>query len=285
MTPPFPDCPLCCFNTTFTPPSGSLFPIGTTTVQCQGHDGCGETPTCSFDVTVLKGSLLSGIAAAPLGLAGLFFPSGGTSDPISMVISNIGTSGQDGFHADVGAADSLVLNFDPFPNYDITGMVSTVTGPYAGDPNHLLGTSMYQGGLDAMVMADYSALGATSIVAQVTDENHNLVSYREIPNGSWFNVNNLFPPGCTNPTSTVCTVKMGPGLTCWRFCRYGCTCQGTNCTIERVVCLFELVNRALTISGVNFTAQGSNAPSSLIIRSAQLGMFGNLQTAIGSATL
>ncbi|HEV2391826.1 MAG TPA: DUF4214 domain-containing protein [Verrucomicrobiae bacterium] len=280
----FPDCPLCCFQTTCTPPSGSLFPIGTTTVLCQGHDGCNENPSCSFNVTVLPGSIVDGVVAAPLGNADLNL-SHGTNGPISMVVSNIGPSGQDGFHVNLGAADSLVLNFDPFPNYDITGMVSTVTGPYAGDPNHLLGTSTYQGGPNAMVMVDFSAIGATSVVARVTDENHNTISSEQIPNGSWFNVNDLFPPGCTNPTSTVCTITMGPGLTCWRFCRYGCTCQGTNCTIERVVCLFELAPRPLAISAIDFTAQSSSPPSALIIQDTEVGMFGNRHVVIGDGTL
>ena len=34
------------------PPSGSLFPVGTTTVTCTAHDGSGNMTTCEFDVTV-----------------------------------------------------------------------------------------------------------------------------------------------------------------------------------------------------------------------------------------
>ena len=34
------------------PPSGSTFPIGTTTVTCTASDACGQTVTCSFHVTV-----------------------------------------------------------------------------------------------------------------------------------------------------------------------------------------------------------------------------------------
>ena len=48
----YPDCPFPPFTVTCTPPSGSTFPIGTTTVNCTGSDGCGEHPTCSFTVTV-----------------------------------------------------------------------------------------------------------------------------------------------------------------------------------------------------------------------------------------
>jgi hypothetical protein len=35
------------------PPSGSLFPLGTTVVTCTARDRCGNTATCSFRVTVL----------------------------------------------------------------------------------------------------------------------------------------------------------------------------------------------------------------------------------------
>jgi hypothetical protein len=282
----FPDCPLCCFTATGTPPSGSLFPIGTTTVNCQGHDGCGEKPTCSFTVTVLPESPFNGVVTRPLGFANLFFFHGGTTDPVSMVVSNIGSSGTDGFHVDVGLADSLALNFDPYPNTDITGLVSTVTGPYAGDPNHVLGTSMYRGGPNAMVSADFSSLGATSIVERVFDDNHKTLSSQIMANGSSVTVNDLFPPGCTNPTSTVCTITMGPGLTCWRFCRYGCNCLGTNCTIQRVVCFYLVAPQPLLhISGFDLTGQGSKAPSSLSIQSAGLGLFGTMHTITGNATL
>ena len=282
----FPDCPLCCFTATGTPPSGSLFPIGTTTVNCQGNDGCGEKPTCSFTVTVLPESPFNGVVTRPLGFANLFFFHGGTTDPVSMVVSNIGPSGSDGFHVDLGTADSLALNFDPYPNTDITGLVSTVTGPYAGDPNHVLGSSMYLGGPNALVFADFSSLGATSMVARVFDDNHKILSSQTIANASSVGVNNLFPPGCTNPTSTVCTITMGPGFTCWRFCRYGCNCLGTNCTIERVVCFILLAPPPLLhISGFDLTAQGSKAPSSLSIQSAGLGLFGTMHTISGNATL
>jgi len=38
---------------TFLPPSGSLFPIGTTTVAGRAEDACGNASTCSFEITVL----------------------------------------------------------------------------------------------------------------------------------------------------------------------------------------------------------------------------------------
>lgn len=39
------------------PPSGSSFPVGTTTVICTATDGLGQTATCSFTVTVFNGCL------------------------------------------------------------------------------------------------------------------------------------------------------------------------------------------------------------------------------------
>jgi hypothetical protein len=35
-----------------TPPSGSVFPVGTTTVNCTAIDDCGNQSSCSFDITV-----------------------------------------------------------------------------------------------------------------------------------------------------------------------------------------------------------------------------------------
>ena len=39
-------------NLVCNPPSGSTFPVGTTTVTCSASDSCGNTTTCSFTVTV-----------------------------------------------------------------------------------------------------------------------------------------------------------------------------------------------------------------------------------------
>lgn len=42
-------------NVICTPPSGSIFPIGTTTVTCVGTDSSGNSSTCSFNVIVVAG--------------------------------------------------------------------------------------------------------------------------------------------------------------------------------------------------------------------------------------
>ena len=49
----FGDCPLLPLaDVTCTPPSGSTFPVGTTTVTATATDGCGQSAQCSFTVTV-----------------------------------------------------------------------------------------------------------------------------------------------------------------------------------------------------------------------------------------
>jgi hypothetical protein len=40
-----------------TPPSGSFFPVGTTSVTCVASDGCGNSSSCSFNVIVQAGCL------------------------------------------------------------------------------------------------------------------------------------------------------------------------------------------------------------------------------------
>lgn len=48
------------FIVSCTPPSGSFFPMGTTTVTCTVTDFCGELATCSFNVTVIPSICLVG---------------------------------------------------------------------------------------------------------------------------------------------------------------------------------------------------------------------------------
>ena len=52
-----------CENVTYDPPSGSFFPIGTTTVTCTSSQG----PQCTFNVTVkdMEGPVITGASASP----------------------------------------------------------------------------------------------------------------------------------------------------------------------------------------------------------------------------
>ena len=72
------------------PPSGSTFPVGTTTVHCSAYDACSNTNTCSFTVTVTNTPITincsSNITTAASGTNGsvVFFSvtaSGGCSTP------------------------------------------------------------------------------------------------------------------------------------------------------------------------------------------------------------
>lgn len=51
------------FTVSCTPPSGSFFPMGTTTVTCTVTDLCGGLATCSFNVTVIPSICLVGGSA------------------------------------------------------------------------------------------------------------------------------------------------------------------------------------------------------------------------------
>jgi sugar lactone lactonase YvrE len=59
---------------TCVPPSGSTFPIGTTTVSCLATDSCGQTASCDFTVTIVKPPLIavcsSNIQATPTSPSG-----------------------------------------------------------------------------------------------------------------------------------------------------------------------------------------------------------------------
>ena len=54
-------------NLTATPPSGSFFPVGTTTVNCTAVDTSGNVSTCSFAVTVTAPASTSGVKVAGSG--------------------------------------------------------------------------------------------------------------------------------------------------------------------------------------------------------------------------
>jgi autotransporter-associated beta strand protein len=83
--PPFLSC---------SPPSGSTFPIGTTSVSCMASDGCGHSTNCSFTVTVFRPPILLNcssnivLTAQPCSNSAVVFfsssASGGCSPPPSL---------------------------------------------------------------------------------------------------------------------------------------------------------------------------------------------------------
>ena len=60
------------------PPSGSMFPIGTTTVTCTASDVCGNSVTCSFKVTVTSPEVEIDEFQTTTAQITLQYPSGGT---------------------------------------------------------------------------------------------------------------------------------------------------------------------------------------------------------------
>jgi hypothetical protein len=104
------------------PPSGSAFPLGATTVTCTATNTCGAVATCSFTVNVRQYltrwgcvTIAIGVATTPMGSAFVSYlpvlPGGG----LGVNLDNLGTSGQDGAHFDFGPAQkftfSTVLDF------------------------------------------------------------------------------------------------------------------------------------------------------------------------------
>jgi hypothetical protein len=203
------------------------------------------------------------------------------------VVSNVGTAGTDGFHLYLGTADSAQLNFQPFLTTVScpTDFVAIATGPFLSDPNHVMGEGMYFGGSNPKVSADFSTLGATAMILEVRDQDGKLILSNYLANGAAVNINNLFPPPCTN-TTTVYSYGQTPDHICYRFCKYGCDCSGTNCYIERVACFrpdLATLPLNLHLTDLELRAAGSAPFGSFTIQSEEIGKFGLRHGAIGQA--
>jgi hypothetical protein len=101
------------------PPSGSLFPLNTSTlVTCTATNGCGVSATCTFAVTVMTPPtkwpcytvIVIGIPITPMGTAIVRYlpplPGGG----LGVDFDNLGSSGQDGVRFDLGAAQKFTFS-------------------------------------------------------------------------------------------------------------------------------------------------------------------------------
>jgi hypothetical protein len=284
----FPDCPFGPFPITCVPPSGSKFPLGTTTVTCTRTDGCGEHATCTFNVTVKQTFIwYNALAHSAIGSATLNVVNTG-APPYTLVISNLGAGGNDGAHLNLGSAEAIYFQYAPFTmfpphNYN-TCVIHQATGPYDLALDHVLGIGTFFGGSNAMIRADFASIGATQVLAQVMDESNHLIQAMIIPNASWINLNNVFPPPCSNYDKTAYTYAQGPGFIWYRFCMYGCNCIGTNCYIERVVCFRPDIAVAAFpkfMTGMDVLAQGPQPPGTLTFLSEQLGKFGNQHEPLG----
>jgi hypothetical protein len=102
-----------------TPPSGSFFPLNTSTlVTCTVTNDCGLSATCTFAVTVLSTPtswpcwtiIVIGIPVTPIGSAYVNYlaplPGGG----LGVDFANLGSSGQDGVQLDLGAAQKITFS-------------------------------------------------------------------------------------------------------------------------------------------------------------------------------
>jgi hypothetical protein len=287
----FPDCPFCCNPAVCAPPSGSLFPIGTTTVNCYGSDGCGEHPTCSFTVTVIQSFIYGGLVDSMIGRA-LLVNSNWVTTNQYLVLSNLFADSADGATFNFGSADFATLSFLPFSSTGNcpTDILTTATGIVPGSATNVpVGSGAYFGGANPMIRADFSSLGATHGILEVHDgEDNHLVYSNRLANNTLVSLNNFFPFPCSNYNTTVYTYGQSADGSCYRFCRFGCSCIGTNCYIERVACWRpDLVSQPL--SGIKLTSLqllGAAAlpPGSFAVQSEDLGVFGLPHRALGQAT-
>ena len=119
-----------------TPASGSLFPLGRTTVTCTATDATGNVATCSFDVLVTCSSLvLPGDCNSDgdvdisdaLCLLGILFLGSGQELPCG-----------DGRVRD--PANQALMSWGSAPDIDLSDAVALLNWKFLGGPAHVLGT-------------------------------------------------------------------------------------------------------------------------------------------------
>jgi hypothetical protein len=89
-----------------TPPSGALFPVGTTPVVCTATDNCTNRSTCTFTVTVRPPLFYQGLCHSSMGLASLNFDDAGR-----LSVSGLGASGEDGVRINLGESHGLAFSY------------------------------------------------------------------------------------------------------------------------------------------------------------------------------
>jgi hypothetical protein len=138
-----------------------------------------------------------------------------------------------------------------------------------------------------MIRADFSSLGATAVILEVQDDDNHLISSNYLANASWLSVNSLFPQPCTNINTTTYSYWQTPDHICYRFCKYGCNCLGTNCYVERIACLRPDIAFRPTLKYLNDVQMlGASAlpPGGFAVQSEEFGMFGLRHKVAGQAT-
>jgi hypothetical protein len=105
------------------PPSGSVFPLGTTTVTCTATNGCGVAASCTFTVNVRQiitrwgcVIIVIGIPTDPIGGGTVSYIPALAGGGNGVDLGNFGSTGQDGMRFQFGPAPkftfSTVLDFN-----------------------------------------------------------------------------------------------------------------------------------------------------------------------------
>jgi hypothetical protein len=256
------------------PPSGSLFPVGTTTVVCTATDDAGNIGRCTFQVTVLP-LRFEGFEHWAQGQAVL------TPESNRLRISNLGSGGNDGWRLALNQVDASIFEFYPW-NYltetcAVTHVDITVDGAAAQ-----LHTELLVGQELTTLKVDFEALGSRESDVQVRDGTGHLLQTYRIPNASRIDINTIFPGGCNSPV-TVYNYSQDTNSVWYRFCKAGCgPCIGTNCWIERVICLRAIaLPHEISLKGMDVRAQGMSANGSLLLEDLKFMKFGNEHHSIG----
>ncbi len=117
-------------TTNCVPPSGSMFTIGATTVNCNATDSCGQSASCSFTVTVLTGApqitaqptnqvvvegTMATFAVGAIGSRPLYFQwrFNGTNLP-NGIITTVAGGGNDGLIDYIGPATNASLTLSEY---------------------------------------------------------------------------------------------------------------------------------------------------------------------------
>jgi hypothetical protein len=133
------------------PPSGSAFPLGTTTVNCTATNNCGGIATCSFTVTVRPpytrwGCLIFaiGIEVGPIGGANITYLAALPGGGIGADFDNLGGGGQNGMRLVPGPARTLTFSTElDFTAPEGAGFELSVP-PGAGETNNTPLVSFYR---------------------------------------------------------------------------------------------------------------------------------------------
>jgi len=186
------------------PPSGMLFPVGTTTVTCTAIDAAGNRDTCQFTITVVDNQppelqcpdTIFAEAAPGLCGASVSYAIPATDNCPDVVVTTTRSSGS---HFMIGSTPVDVIAVDASGNADSCTFIVTVTDTQAP-------TALCQS--DTTVATDSDACGAiVSFDLTGTDNCPALTMSSAPPSGAYF-------PLGTSPVEVVATDWTGQTDTC-----------------------------------------------------------------------